>query len=112
MVMPEERRKKFRRRCLLGARVIFNDRRSTVDCTVKNLSGTGAQLSFGTVPTVPDEIEILMDRRKTLAAANVVWRSGNTLGVAFSHDQTSADFAERLMGMTPASLAPEGTVLH
>jgi PilZ domain len=110
--MAEERRKKFRRRCYFGARVVFNDRCSTLNCTVKNLSGTGAQLSFVTMPILPDQIEILMDRRKTLAAANIVWRAGNTLGIAFAHDQTSADFAERLLGMIPTSLPPAGTMLH
>jgi PilZ domain len=110
--MAEERRKKFRRRCYLGARVIFNDRRSSLNCTVRNLSGTGAQLSFDIMPTLPDHIEIMVDRRKTLAAADVVWRDGNSLGVVFAHDQTSADFAERLLGMTPTSLPPSGTMLH
>jgi PilZ domain len=110
--MNEERRQKFRRRCLLGARVIFNNRRSTVTCTVKNLSGTGALLNFGEMINIPDDIEILLDKRSTLAAATVVWRSERNLGIAFAHDQTSADFAERLLGMIPMSLPPSGTVLH
>lgn len=108
----EERRQKFRRRCLLGARVIFNNRRSTITCTVKNLSGTGALLSFGETKDIPDTLEILLDKRSTLAAASVVWRSERQLGIAFTDDQTSADFAERLMGMTPSCLPTTGTVLH
>jgi hypothetical protein len=82
-----ERRKVDRRRCLLGAQVIFNNRSLTMSCTIRNFSDDGALLEFGETPYVPELIEIVLDNHRTLAPAQVVWRSGKRLGVIFPRGQ-------------------------
>jgi PilZ domain len=87
----EERRKNARSRCLLGARVVFSARSSTLSCTVKNHSEDGALLMFGEVPCIPDMLELVLDNRKTLMPAEVVWRDGRTVGITFPRDRFMAE---------------------
>lgn len=47
-----ERRRSVRNRTLIGGKVIFNQRQSTLDCTIRNLSEDGALLVF------PDSIAL------------------------------------------------------
>jgi hypothetical protein len=41
-----EQRRSSRNRTLLQGRVVFNNRFSLLDCTVRDLSETGAQIAF------------------------------------------------------------------
>ena len=78
-----ERRRLPRGRCILGARVIFNNRRFTFDCTVRNRSEGGLLLSVPDEAFMPDRIELQFDNRAAILPAQVVWRSGGRAGVAF-----------------------------
>jgi len=78
-----EKRNHDRRRCLLGARVIFNERTATLSCTVKNVSNAGARLEFGASPLLPENIELLFDSRAGYQSAKVIWRHQNIVGVVF-----------------------------
>jgi hypothetical protein len=82
-----ERRKMGRRRCLLGARVVFNGRSSTLSCTVRNYSEDGALLEFGEPPFMPDLFEIVLDNRRTLMPAEIAWRRDKHVGIAFPRGQ-------------------------
>ena len=71
-----------RRRTLLAGKIIFNDRQSTLNCTVRNLSRSGARLVFGVIPACPDGFILeLSDERR--ANCKVAYRDGLTLGVHF-----------------------------
>ncbi len=48
-----ERRNSERKCTLLQGRVVFNNRFSTIQCTVKDLSGTGAQIVFEHPTEIP-----------------------------------------------------------
>jgi hypothetical protein len=50
----ERRNEARRRRALKRARIIFNDRWATIDCTVSNLSDRGACLNVESPIGIPD----------------------------------------------------------
>jgi hypothetical protein len=90
----EERRKAARSRCLLGARVVFNARSSTMSCTIRNHSEDGAQLMFGEAPCIPDQLELILDNRRIRVPADVMWRSGRLVGVAFPRGRFMAELKQ------------------
>lgn len=81
--MDQENRVSQRRRTLKGARIVINDGFSTIECTVRNLSESGALLKVASVIGIPDQFELVMsDGAKH--ACTVARRTATELGVAFS----------------------------
>ncbi len=70
------------RRTLKSGQVIFNQRQSVLDCTVRDLSVTGAKLRFATSAGIPEtfELDISGEPRRN---CRVVWRRGTDVGVTF-----------------------------
>lgn len=79
----DDRRRSNRSRSLLGARIVFNNRASTIDCTVRNLSETGAKLVFGAPVAAPDEFELLISQKARSHRCRIAWRKANEIGVEF-----------------------------
>jgi len=77
-----ERRQVPRRTVLKGGRIVFNAGRSTIDCTVRNLSANGAKLVVSSVLGIPDGFELLLDGARH--PSRVAWRTLKELGVEFS----------------------------
>jgi hypothetical protein len=61
--------------------VIVIHRRSTITCTVRNLSARGAKLEVPSVVGIPDMFELKVDGKTY--TCRVVWRRLKELGVAF-----------------------------
>lgn len=76
-----EKRASERRRVLRGAKIVFNQRSSVIDCTLRNISQTGAQVSVLNALTVPPEFDLLWDGNAQRCV--VVWRKMDGLGVRF-----------------------------
>jgi hypothetical protein len=76
-----ERRKLPRMRALKGAKIVFNHRWSTIDCTVRNLTKIGCCLQVANPVGIPDEFELEFD--STTRPCHVIWRKEGRLGVAF-----------------------------
>ena len=70
-----------RMRALKSAKVVFNNRRSIIDCTVRNLSDTGCCLHVADPVAVPDKFELEFGVAKH--ACQVVWRKDTRVGVRF-----------------------------
>ena len=77
--MLVERRHSPRRRTFKGGRIVFDDKRSVIDCTVVNLSDRGANLRLPSVLGVPDMFELHVGGQ--VHAAWVVWKADGALGV-------------------------------
>ena len=77
-----ERRKSIRGKTFLGGSIAFQQRSSTMDCLVRNLSPEGAKLSFN-VPAVPGEFELTINQRDRSFRARTIWQRGEEAGVAF-----------------------------
>jgi PilZ domain len=109
----DERRNAARRRCLLGARVVFNNRESTISCTVKNVSDSGALLVFGeNNPFVPEAAELLLDNQRTMAAGHIVWRSQTKIGFKFLEPQTLSTTSVVSQGLLADLPTPRDRVVH
>jgi hypothetical protein len=78
------RRSSTRRRTVLKGQVVFNNRASALDCTVRDLSDTGARITFADVSIPPAEFELEIPSKDLRIQARLVWSRGATHGVAFS----------------------------
>lgn len=92
-----ERRKVSRDRVFYGGAI--NDLRSTVDCTIRNLSALGAkaEVPFGTA--LSNYVGLTIWHRGEIFPARVKWRRGNETGLAFElrrDGDNVIDFAENL----------------
>lgn len=83
MAQPEVDRRTIARRTMLkGGRIVFNAGRSTIDCTVRNLSGKGAKLLVNSVVGIPETFDLVLgDHSKQ--PCRVKWRALKELGVEF-----------------------------
>ena len=77
------RRTATRQKALLQGRILFNNRRMSVDCMVRDLSSEGARLKIAGAVSVPDAIELYLPARDEYRRVKVQWRHGDELGVAF-----------------------------
>lgn len=98
--MTIERRRAPRLRSLLGGRVSFNQRNSTLDCVVRNLSEDGALLVVSDAVALPNAFDLDIARQQRSYIARIRWRHGERVGVAFetqpAADIVPLDMARRL----------------
>ena len=81
---PESNKRKApRQRTLKGAKIVFKDGAFTYECTVRNLSATGAQLLVVATEGIPNRFQLIFADRSPARTCNVAWRSATRLGVAF-----------------------------
>ena len=86
MTAPDtENRQSQRRTTLKVGRIVFNAGRSTIDCTVRNLSGRGAKLLVSSVVGIPDTFDLMLDGHSR-QPCRVAWRTLKELGVEFRLD--------------------------
>jgi hypothetical protein len=99
-----ERRNASRQKSFLRGSIQFNNRRTVIDCLVRDISASGARLIFSDSVTVPDVVELYIPQREQTLRAHVQWRRGEELGVAFAKSgrapappkQADSDLAERV----------------
>jgi hypothetical protein len=77
----DDRRNDGRSRALKSAKIVFNNRFSVIDCTVRNLSDTGCCLQLGDPIGVPDKFELEFGPANR--SCRVMWRKDNRIGVQF-----------------------------
>ena len=76
------RRDKNRNKTLKSAKIIFNKRQSVLDCFVRDLSDTGAKLSFGDLVAVPKTFTLEL-HDGTQYTCERVRNMGTEIGVRF-----------------------------
>jgi PilZ domain len=79
-----EQRRQTRARTLKSARILFNDHRSVIDCTVRNLSPTGACLNVASALGIPERFDVMFDADQSVRACRMVWHKEKQLGVEFA----------------------------
>jgi hypothetical protein len=82
-VMDDEHRVAPRHRVLKGGRILFGG--GSIDCTVRNLSDTGAALDVTSPVGIPTEFTLVTDNGQH--SCRVVWRQEKRLGVTFETDE-------------------------
>jgi hypothetical protein len=89
----DERRTLTRQKSFLQGRIYFNNRRSSIDCLVRDYSETGARLKLSEAITVPEAMELYIPNREEMHRARVEWRSGNEMGVSFGEEVRAPSIA-------------------
>jgi hypothetical protein len=54
-----------------------------IDCTVRNMSSTGAALDVESPIGVPDDFKLVIEADHFSRSAHVQWRKGKRIGVTF-----------------------------
>ncbi|MDB5601860.1 MAG: type pilus assembly PilZ [Xanthobacteraceae bacterium] len=85
-----ERRNTIRKKSFLQGRIYFNNRRSALDCLIRDISDTGAKLIFSDSVQTPDIIELYVPHKEQTLRAEVQWRRGEEMGVAFTDAEVLA----------------------
>ena len=86
----EERRASHRSRTLRGGKILFNDRRSVLDCMIRNLSHEGACLQVESLVGVPATFELLIDGEEAPRPCRLVWQSHDRAGVEYALRRSEA----------------------
>jgi PilZ domain len=77
-----ERRKIQRHRVLKPGTISFN-RGGGIDCTVRNLSPSGASLDVASLVGIPDEFILIIGGDHDQHPCRVIWRKEKRIGVIF-----------------------------
>src|ERR1700733_2194392 len=79
----QDRRAEHRGRTYLGSTAAFNNRCSTIDCLVRNMSQNGAKLVFTHPVAIPGEFDLMIPRKGDSRRAKIIWRQEFEAGVVF-----------------------------
>ncbi len=85
-----ERRAERRMRTLKRARIVFNHGHSVFDCTIRNLSPSGALIEVPSMQGIPMQFEIALGESTVRRPCSVRWRTERTMGVHFDDDAQKA----------------------
>src|SRR5687767_7912298 len=107
----DERRREHRGRTLRSGKILFNNKRSVIDCVVRNLSDGGACLQVNSTGGIPPSFELLVDGEAASRPCQLMWLSENRAGIEFrepdmAHDgnKASADHVQPSPAQSPAPL--------
>jgi hypothetical protein len=81
--MGDEHRIATRHRVLKGGRIRFGG--GSIDCTVRNISDTGAALDVTSPVGIPDQFTLVTDGGHL--RCRVVWRKEKRIGVTFDKEK-------------------------
>lgn len=87
-----ERRGSPRLRVLKKAKLIHPNNASVFDCTIRDISETGARVSCANTGGLPNELQLMFHAQREVRGVRIVWRRPGEMGVQF---------------LTPASAAPK-----
>ena len=96
-----DRRQNPRDKVIYGAVAKMDDRGTTRDCVVRNISEKGASVEFSNVIHLPrEQMSLTIARKGRSFLARIVWWRDNFVGLAFRaeapSDHVVSDIEERL----------------
>jgi hypothetical protein len=86
-----ERRRTARQKSFLRGMIYFNNRRSAVDCLIRDISAYGARVIFSDAIQTPDVLELYIPQKEQTLRSHVIWRHGTEVGVSFEQAPPAAD---------------------
>jgi hypothetical protein len=89
-----ERRALVRHKTFIKGRIYFNNRLSSLDCIVRDVSERGARLQVPESVAVPDAFELFLPNKDEHYRAQARWRRGDQIGVSWAADSSSKQKAE------------------
>jgi hypothetical protein len=95
-----DRRQSVRDKVIFGGVAEINERGSTMDCVVRNISEGGACVEFDETAKLPDEMSLTIARKGRSFFAKMIWRQADRVGLAFrtmtASGGAASDLDERL----------------
>lgn len=79
-----ERRADTRHSCFRSGQIILEDKDSTFDCLLRNMSWFGARLETGAYISVPNQFKLALHNGDQPIRCKVIWRKHNALGLMFA----------------------------
>ena len=77
----EERRKEGRSPAYLGGQITTDRRLISIECVVRNTSGTGARLAVPHATLLPDVFELHIPKKNCAYRVRTAWRGADDVGV-------------------------------
>ena len=93
--MQQADRTQPRLRAILGARIIFANGNSTMDCLIRDISPSGARLELGGSVSVPDRFNLFVPQKQKTFRATIKWRRLNEVGVVFETEDQGVTTPEQ-----------------
>lgn len=81
--MDENKRQAQRQKVLKSARILLDDWR-TMDCSIRDLSATGAKIACPSTVNIPDVFRLVTMSDNQIRPAKVTWRRESTIGIHFT----------------------------
>lgn len=78
-----ERRGGTRIRTFLRGRIVYNNRASTMDCLVRDLSINGARLALSEGMALPETFDLVVPHKDATYRCSLRWRRPGEVGVVF-----------------------------
>jgi hypothetical protein len=82
----DDRRDAHRSRVLLGGKLLYGDMAYSLDCTIRDLSDSGARVRVAGDPHIGGPVWLINNRAGTAHRGSVLWRSSNELGLQFAEE--------------------------
>ena len=81
--MADEPNVAIRHKTFLKGTLYYDNRRASIECVVRDISDSGARLTFEHPVTVPDNVELFIPQKQQTLRARVQRRGANEVGIAF-----------------------------
>ncbi|MGQ0484188.1 MAG: PilZ domain-containing protein [Hyphomicrobiales bacterium] len=86
----EDKRAARRSRVLKDGKIVSMNYSSVVDCSVRDVSATGARIRCDNLDAVPDEFQLLIQSDNLIRPVKVVWRRNDLIGLQFTGEARRA----------------------
>lgn len=81
----EQRRVAKRMRVLKSAKIVLDNWRA-IDCTLRDVSDTGAKILINSTSNVPQKFRLFFVADNTIRDAQIAWKQHDMLGVHFTSE--------------------------
>jgi hypothetical protein len=86
--MAEDQNIAIRQKTFLKGTLYYDNRRASIECVVRDISDSGARLTFDHSATVPDNVELYIPNKQQTLRARVQRRGPNEVGIAFEIERS------------------------
>lgn len=85
----------LRVRSFIGGEILHSNGSSKTQCTIRDISETGARIEVPVSITIPDHFELVVPLKNLREKSRIVWRQGNEIGVVFISREARAEAASQ-----------------
>lgn len=88
---PEaNKRVRLRQRVLKQGKILLSNNLTVIDCTIRDISETGAKLVCPDAGAIPNEFRLVLITERMMRDVKVMWRRPGLVGVHFTSEARKA----------------------